>query len=154
MKKRWLGLLAPLAALPIALGSGAGAATAWRTFGSGIARGPQGWAELSVTSDARKDPVALRITFSDGDFGGQTHIGWIITAYADGTAIRMWNRWGDGDYSLPKTFTWSLPSWVDHAVVNASASTVDSAGTSQPDQLTTSAAGTFHPVRVIMQARY
>jgi hypothetical protein len=147
MKKRWLGL-APLAALPIALGSGAGAATAWRTFGSGsgIARGPQGWAELSVTSDAARGPVALRVTYSDGDFGGRTHIGWIITAYGDGTALRMWNRWDEGDYSLPKTFTWTLPPWVEHAVVTASASTVESAGAS--------ATGPFHPVRITMQARY
>jgi hypothetical protein len=58
----------------------------------------------------------------------------------------MWNRWDEGDYSLPKTFTWNLPPWVEHAVVTASASTVESAGAS--------ATGPFHPVRITMQARY
>jgi hypothetical protein len=32
MKQRWLGLLAPLAALPMALGPGVGAATGWKTL--------------------------------------------------------------------------------------------------------------------------
>jgi hypothetical protein len=108
MKKRWLALLAPLAALPIALDSGAGAVTGWKTLGSGsaTARGPQPATFVTLASTTRKDPVEVRITFSDGDFNGRTHIVWNIVG-RDQETERMWVRDGRGNYSLPKTVTWS-----------------------------------------------
>jgi hypothetical protein len=145
MTRRWLGLLAPLAALPIALGSGAGAATGWRTIGSGtvIQRRPQHvpWTNLSVTSTTKRDPVAVRVTYSDGDYTGRTKIGWIIDGFDADNPNLSWRTWGEGDYSLPKTLTWRFPSWVDYVMVNASASPGFGADT-------------LHSVHLVMQARY
>jgi hypothetical protein len=142
MKKRWLGLLAPLAALPIALGSGAGAATGWKTIGLGnaTARGPQPAAFVTVASTTRPHPVEVRITLIDGDFSGRTHIVWNIVGFNQETGtMRVYS--GRGDYSLPKTVTQSLPSWVDYASVYVHAGSIE-----PPDA--------FQLVRVAMQARY
>jgi hypothetical protein len=89
MKKRcgWMGLLAPLAALPMALGSQAGATTSWQTFGSASATGrePVAWPGEMVGSTTKAHPLVVRITFSDGAGSGLMEISWYVIGWDEET---------------------------------------------------------------------
>jgi hypothetical protein len=123
MKKGWLALLAPVAALPLVLSNETHAITGWQTFGSavGTGRGSLSLAPyISVASTTRRDPATVRITFADGTYAGRTDIDWYLDCWNENT-YDSWTRSGSGSYSLPKTITWDPPAWVDFCDLDTTA---------------------------------
>jgi hypothetical protein len=121
MKKRWLAALAPMAVLPLVLGSGAGAAPTWVTFGSGYAVGrgrPAGPSHeglnhpvVLVESTTRRDPVVVRITLTDGAYTGKTSVITNVMCWNENDDWIPFGRWRiSPEYvSLPKTYTYYPP---------------------------------------------
>jgi hypothetical protein len=126
MKKRLLLALAPVAALPLVLGSGAGAAETWETFGSVsvIGRGQwlggetghdveKGSAQFDIFSMTKPHVDKVRATITDGTYRGKSTV--LTALYCHDTGNRVWNN-TDRDYrevSFPQTFTWNPPAWVN-----------------------------------------
>jgi hypothetical protein len=131
-KKLLLAALAPLAALPLALD--AGAATSWETFGSASAVGrgqwtdpmdgegmQKGWGHFEVTSTTKARVAKVRAILTDGTYTGKTTVN--VSLYCHDTGNRVWNNPNSAyqDVSLPKTFTWDPPAWVNICQVRAEA---------------------------------
>jgi hypothetical protein len=142
MKKLFLAALAPVAALPLALGAGAGAATSWETFGSASAAGrgqwtdpmdgegvQKGWASFEVTSVTKTHVAKVRTTVTDGSFTGLSTVN--LSLYCHDKGSRVWNNTDTGykEVSLPKTFTWDPPTWVNVCQVRVEAHHSSAAGT-------------------------
>ncbi len=134
MNKWWLAALAPVAALPLILGSGAGAAPTWVTFGSGYAVGrgrPAGvdkWdAEgldhpvVFVESTTRRDPLVIRITLTDGEYQGKTSVITNVQCWNEEESWIPNNIWRIlPEYiSLPKTYTYYPPPLTNYCWATA-----------------------------------
>jgi hypothetical protein len=130
MKKLLLAALAPVAALPLALGAGAGAATPWQTFGSGSAVGRGHYtvpdmvpptqysaANVEVGSSTKAHPVKVRVILNDGTYTGKATVETILYCHLKNG--NTWNNTNSGwvEYSLPKTLTFTPPATVNYCDV-------------------------------------
>lgn len=130
MKKLLAAVVLVGAASAAVLGSGAGAATPWETFGSasGSGRGhyltPEGqqpgFAHLEITSTTKARPAKVRAALTDGNYTGKTTVSVSLYCF---NGERVWNNPNSeySDYSLPKTLTFDPPSWVSFCQVRAEA---------------------------------
>lgn len=94
----------------------ASALTGWQTFA--YAR-DQYNPYVGFYAGTQRNPEYIRFTLNDGSYAGPTSVSLSIDCMNDD--FTNWGRSIDQDYSLPRTFTWDVPSWVTHCRVYVSA---------------------------------